>query len=376
MTTRYYQLLFAGKLGFKLAAHFEEHPHVLGFELNESGADESFSVYDHPPVWIFTRSGAGLSAHAILNQLTSGLNLTETSSRTGAQKSLLLSPTDAAGRQHFGATLWSSSRQRAWPTRFHSSGGSWSSSCWVWCHSRWHTSRLPRAARSRLGSVQAAGTAGPGLRHLAAVQPLESCRLIAGRSSPASCCWRRSAWRWPGGAAPSFWRFARERWKLVLIGEIGFLVAFLLFTWIRALDPDLWHIYRGGEKPMELAFLNAILRSRYMPPYDPWFSGGYINYYYYGQYLIAVLIKLTGIVPTTAFNLAIPLLFALTFSAAYSVVLGLTRRWWAGLAGGIALVVVCNLDGLWQTLNQVRSLLAGTTGAAVRLLAEQSCDSL
>src|SRR5262249_8017782 len=78
------------------AAHFEEHPHVLGFELNESGADESYSVYDHPPVWIFTRSGTGLSSAAILNELTSGLNLTETSSRTGAQKSLLLSPTDAA----------------------------------------------------------------------------------------------------------------------------------------------------------------------------------------------------------------------------------------------------------------------------------------
>ena len=157
----------------------------------------------------------------------------------------------------------------------------------------------------------------------------------------------------------AIWSFVRARWRLLVIGEIFFLVAFLFFVWIRALDPDLWHIYRGGEKPMELAFLNGILRSRYMPPLDPWFSGGYINYYYYGQFLVAVLIKLTGIVPTTAFNLAIPLLFGLTCSAAYSVVAGMTGRWWAGVMGGLGLVVVGNLDGLLQLAGQVQASLAG-----------------
>ncbi|HET9980029.1 MAG TPA: DUF2298 domain-containing protein, partial [Ktedonobacterales bacterium] len=157
----------------------------------------------------------------------------------------------------------------------------------------------------------------------------------------------------------AIWSFVRARWRLLLIAEIFFLVAFLFFVWIRALDPDLWHIYRGGEKPMELAFLNGILRSQYMPPLDPWFSGGYINYYYYGQFLIAVLIKLTGIMPTTAFNLAIPLLFGVTCSAAYSVVAGMTGRWWAGLMGGVGLVVVGNLDGFVQLVGQLQASLAG-----------------
>jgi uncharacterized membrane protein len=149
-----------------------------------------------------------------------------------------------------------------------------------------------------------------------------------------------------------------EVYRLPAGSEIGFVAAFLFFAWIRALDPDLWHIYRGGEKPMELAYLDSILRSRYMPPADPWFAGGYINYYYYGQYLIAVLIKLTGIAPTTAFNLAIPLLFGLTFSAAFSVVAGLTGRWWTGIVAGVALVVLGNLEGVWQLVGQWQATLA------------------
>src|SRR5581483_9068685 len=126
---------------------------------------------------------------------------------------------------------------------------------------------------------------------------------------------------------------------------------------IRALNPDLWSPYRPGEKPMELAFLNAILRSPYMPPLDPWFAGGYINYYYYGYVIFGALIKLTGIVPTTAFNLAIPTLFALTFTGAVVIVYSFVRSIPFALLGGYFAALIGNLDGLVQVRGQLLALL-------------------
>ena len=142
--------------------------------------------------------------------------------------------------------------------------------------------------------------------------------------------------------------FLQRRWRLLLLEEGLFTLALLLFVGIRSLNPDLWNVYLGGEKPMEMAFLNAILRSPYMPPLDPWFAGGYINYYYYGYIVFGAFIKLTGIAPATAFNLAIPTLFALTFSGTFSLVYSLSRRVSWGLLGGYFAALIGNFDGLLQ----------------------------
>ena len=77
----------------------------------------------------------------------------------------------------------------------------------------------------------------------------------------------------------------RENNRVVIVGEIMFIV--LLFAWAiyRAYQNNL----SGTEKPMELAFLSATMRSTIFPPADPWLSGYAISYYYFGYVIMAML---------------------------------------------------------------------------------------
>jgi YYY domain-containing protein len=335
MTTEYYRKLFAEELGFKHVLHVTSFPTILGIQIPDNRAEEAFSVYDHPVVDIFQKTPA--YSEALVRSVFDPIDLENTLQMWPKQVSkaptgLLMTPDEAAA-------------QRA--------GGTW----WQLFNPGNLINQIPVLVWLLL--VTMLGAAAFTLlfplfrpfadRGLAFAQ-------VAGILGLAWLSWIGPALkvlpfqRWEitlallillglaGWSAKSHWSELRDFWKsrrrLILIEEGLFLALFLGFVAIRWANPDLWHPARGGEKPMEFAFLNAVVRSTSFPPYDPWFAGGFINYYYFGYVLVGTLVKFTGIVPAVAFNLAVPTFFALTGMGAFGVAYNLLHgdRGWSALA--------------------------------------------
>jgi uncharacterized membrane protein len=88
----------------------------------------------------------------------------------------------------------------------------------------------------------------------------------------------------------NLYSFIKEKPYIFIIEEIVFLAALIFWSYIRGMQPDIY----GLEKFMDLGFVNALLRTKHMPPVDMWFAGKNINYYYFGHYICAFLTRFSA----------------------------------------------------------------------------------
>ena len=133
----------------------------------------------------------------------------------------------------------------------------------------------------------------------------------------------------------------RHDWPTLFAAELRFVLPFLFYLAMRGFNRDLI----GLEKFMDFGFVNAAYLSSMMPPFDPWFAGEPINYYYFGHYLTAFLCHLSGVPPAAGYNLMLATLFALCWQLAFAVVAELARALPERLRGTMAAVAA-----LWLTL--------------------------
>ena len=145
----------------------------------------------------------------------------------------------------------------------------------------------------------------------------------------------------------SRYRYSFDK-KEFITTEMLFTAAFLCFVVLRAYCPQIY--WTGGEKLMDMSFINIILRSTSFPPMDPWLSGESMQYYYFGYLAVANLIKLSFVPPTIGFNLGVASMFALSATAAYGIGKDLTHSKVFGIVIMAFVVILGNLAGFLQLI--------------------------
>ena len=119
--------------------------------------------------------------------------------------------------------------------------------------------------------------------------------------------------------------------KIILSYELLFLSALLLWTFVKGHEPSIHSL----EKYMDFGFIKSLLKSKFFPPQDMWFASTSknffsINYYYFGHFVTAFLIKLTSVPPAVAYNVMLSSIFAfgttLSFSLGYNIYCVLTKH--------------------------------------------------
>ncbi len=136
--------------------------------------------------------------------------------------------------------------------------------------------------------------------------------------------------------------------KYIIKFELLFAGVFVVFAVIRAYSPDIY--WTGGEKLMDITYINGMLRTTEFPPADPWMSGTVLPYYYFGYLLVANLVKLTGILSSIAFNLATASFFALSFTTAFGIGYNLTEKMRYGIITAFFVTIAGNLVGFFQLM--------------------------
>lgn len=150
--------------------------------------------------------------------------------------------------------------------------------------------------------------------------------------------------------------------RFLIASELVFFITFAFWALVRSTNPEIIHT----EKFMEMAFINAILKSPGFPPHDPWLSGYGISYYYFGYVLSALLIRVSGVASSVGYNLVSALWFGMTALAAYGLVWdffairnsdsnasteGNRRAYYLALLAPIMLLIVSNWFGLLDVLH-------------------------
>ena len=174
---------------------------------------------------------------------------------------------------------------------------------------------------------------------------------------------------------PQIFLWARDNIRSIIYFELLIICLGVLIAFLRGTNPAII----GTEKPMEMAFVNAIMRSENFPPNDPWLSGYAISYYYFGYLVVVGIIKMMGTPSGVAFNLSLIFWFSLSGAAVGEITINLIldretpfsqassksvkrKAYLLGVIAALFLLVISNGEGLLELLHSLGVFWESTAG--------------
>lgn len=361
MATRYYEMLVSGELGFEMVADFSQTPELFGIRLDDTDAEETLTVYEHPYVRIFQKTDA-FDVHAVYHELNSALGYGGVNYLPGDPLGHQMLLSDEEMARYSDEATWSG---------IFDPGGFTNRSPAVWWYVGMQLLTIPALPFTWLLFRRSPDYGYAIAKSLGLIVVTWLAWLIASlHILPFGPVPIAIGWAVVLGAGlltirrriNEFVAALASRWRWILGTEIIFLTAFTGMTWIRSLDSVFWTPSGSDQTPFWLAIFNATARSPYFPPYDPWFSGGALHLPYWGHMPWITLTRLTGVLPTTAYTLAFAGIFALVcitvWSAAAALVSSIirsrARAAWIALVAPLIIAVFGSLaiarragTGLW-----------------------------
>ena len=154
----------------------------------------------------------------------------------------------------------------------------------------------------------------------------------------------------------------------VVIEECAFMLIFVLMCYFKGFNV----IINGQEKFMDYGFIMSMLRNPNLPANDMWLAGKPINYYYFGQFMWALVIKVTGVPPQVGYSIAMCSSTAIPFAMSFSLGIMLNEaavkeglhpnvlcKYFAGILTGCAVSLWGNSHSFFYDENSIGNGLLG-----------------
>lgn len=141
-------------------------------------------------------------------------------------------------------------------------------------------------------------------------------------------------------------------WGLAIFALI-YAIAFWVIGFNATLDS-------GTENYMDLGFMTSIYRQQSIAPFDMWFAGEKLNYYYLGQAAAVYLCRLSFVLPQYGYSLMLVTFWASVFTMSTEICYAVTKRFLPALIGGIASAFAGNTHWVvFGLFNYVRQFFNG-----------------